>query len=80
MWLLLAASAVDAAADEPFIFGLLIAGDHNAHAGSQAFYEGGKYAEDQLPGTKMIYIEKVNPTDRPDVSLPMLVDDMVGSS
>ena len=75
--LLLAAPAMNVVADEPFIFGLLIVGDHNEHVRSRALYEGGKYAEDRLPGTKMIYIEKVNPTDRPNISLPMLVDDMV---
>ncbi|MGD8799079.1 MAG: BMP family ABC transporter substrate-binding protein [Desulfobacterales bacterium] len=75
--LLLTAPALNVVAADPFIFGLLIVGDHNDHVRSRAFYEGGKYAEDKLPDTKMIYIEKVNPTDRPDISLPMLVDDMV---
>ena len=75
--LLLTAPALIIAADKPFIFGLLIVGDHNDHVRSHAFYEGGKYAEDRIPDTKMIYIEKVNPTDRPNTSLSMLVDDMV---
>lgn len=65
------------AADEPFIFGLLIVGDHNDHVKSHALFEGGKYAEKMIPGTKMIYIEKVNPRERPNITLPMLVDDMV---
>jgi simple sugar transport system substrate-binding protein len=30
-----------------------------------------------VPGTKMIYIDKVNPADRPGVTIPQLVDDMV---
>ncbi len=71
------APALIFAADAPFIFGLLIVGDHEDHVRSNALYEGGKYAEKMIPGTKMIYIEKVNPTDRPNISLPMLVDDMV---
>jgi simple sugar transport system substrate-binding protein len=75
--LLIAITGPIAAADEPYIFGLLIVGDHNDHIRSQAFYEGGKYAEEMIPGTKMIYIEKVNPTDRPNISIPMLVDDLV---
>ena len=33
--------------------------------------------EEELPGTKMIYIDKVNPADRPGVTIPQLVDDMV---
>jgi simple sugar transport system substrate-binding protein len=30
-----------------------------------------------VPGSKMIYIDKVNPADRPGVTIPQLVDDMV---
>ena len=66
-----------AAADGPYIFGLLIAGSHNDQTRSHAFFEAGKYSEKMIPGTKMIYIEKVNPTDRPNITIPMLVDDMV---
>ncbi|MGD9181974.1 MAG: BMP family ABC transporter substrate-binding protein [Desulfobacterales bacterium] len=65
------------AADEPYIFGLLLVGSHNDHSESHEFFEAGKYAEKMIPGTKMIYIEKVNPTDRPDITIPMLVHDMV---
>jgi len=65
------------AAKEPYMFGLLIVGDHSKHIRSQALYEGGRYAEKLIPETKMIYIEKVNPADRPDITIPMLVDDMI---
>ena len=30
-----------------------------------------------MVGAKMIYIDKVNPADRPGVTIPQLVDDMV---
>jgi simple sugar transport system substrate-binding protein len=66
-----------AAADKPFIFGLLLVGPYNDHGWSQAHFEGGKYVEKKVPGTKMIYIDKVNPADRPGVTIPQLVDDMV---
>jgi simple sugar transport system substrate-binding protein len=52
-------------------------GSHNDHGRSQAHYEGGKYVEEKMPGTKMIYIDKVNPADRPGMTIPLLVDDMV---
>ncbi len=65
------------AADNPFIFGLLLVGPYNDHGYSQAHYDGGKYVEKTVPGTKMIYIDKVNPSDRPGVTVPQLVDDMV---
>lgn len=60
-----------------FTFGLLLVGPYNDHGYSQAHYEGGKYVEEKIPGTKMIYIDKVNPADRPGITIPQLVDDMV---
>jgi len=63
--------------DEPFVFGLLLVGPYNDHGYSQAHFEGGEYIQRKIPGTKMIYIDKVNPADRPGVTIPQLVDDMV---
>jgi len=65
------------AAEQPFTFGLLLVGPYNDHGWSQAHYDGGKYVERKVPGAKMIYIDKVNPADRPGVTIPQLVDDMV---
>ncbi len=64
-------------ADNSMIFGLLLVGPYNDHGWSQAHYEAGHYVEKKVPGTKMIYIDKVNPADRPGVTIPQLVDDMV---
>ncbi len=68
---------VSAAQKKPFIFGLLLVGPYNDHGWSQAHYEGGEFVEKMVPDTKMIYIDKVNPADRPGVTIPQLVDDMV---
>ena len=65
------------AEEKPMIFGLLLVGPYNDHGWSQAHFDGGKYVEEKLPGTKMIYIDKVNPADRPGVTIPQLVDDMI---
>lgn len=65
------------AAAKPYIFGLLLVGPYNDKGYSQAHFEGGQYVEKTVPGTKMIYIDKVNPADRPGVTIPQLVDDMV---
>ncbi len=65
------------AADPTLTFGLLLVGPYNDHGWSQAHFDGGKYVEKMVPGTKMIYIDKVNPADRPGVTIPQLVDDMV---
>ena len=64
-------------AEKPFIFGLLLVGPYNDHGWSQAHFEGGEYVQQKIAGTEMIYIDKVNPADRPGVTIPQLVDDLV---
>lgn len=49
------------AAEKSNIFGLLLVGPYNDHGWSQAHFDAGKYVEKMVPGTKMIYIDKVNP-------------------
>lgn len=73
----LISSSLAVCSDTPYTFGLLLIGPYNDKGYSQAHYEGGKYAEKMIPGVKMIYIDKVNPADRPGVTIPQLVDDMV---
>lgn len=65
------------AADEPYTFGVLLVGPYNDKGYSQAQYEGGKYLEEKMPGAKMIYLDKVNPADRPGFTIPQLVNDLV---
>lgn len=77
---LLLASAlpgVGRSAEKPFLFGMLLVDPYNDRGWSQAHYEAGRYVEEKLPGTKMIYIDKVNPADRPGITIPQLVDDLV---
>jgi simple sugar transport system substrate-binding protein len=62
---------------EEFIFGLLLVGPYNDHGWSEAHFDGGKYVEKNIPKSKMIYIDKVNPADRPGVTISQLVDDLV---
>jgi simple sugar transport system substrate-binding protein len=73
----LTSSAIALSAETHFTFGLLLVGPYNDRGYSQAHYDGGRYAEKTIPGVKMIYIDKVNPADRPGVTIPQLVDDMV---
>ncbi len=65
------------AEEKPFILGMLMVGPYNDHGWSQAHYDAGKYLEEKVPGLKMIYIDKVNPADRPGITIPQLVDDLV---
>jgi len=64
-------------ADSKYPFGLLMVGPSNDHGWSQAHFEAGKEMEKIFPGAEMIYIDKVNPADRPGITIPMLVDDLV---
>ncbi len=60
-----------------YTFGLLMVGPANDHGWSQAHFEAAEEIEKKLVGTKMIYIDKVNPADRPGITIPTLVDDLV---
>ena len=65
--------------DEPeeFVFGMLMVGPYNDRGWSQAHYEAGEYLEDKIPGTRMVYIDKVNPADRPGTTGDMLAGSLV---
>lgn len=61
---------------EPFVFGMLLVGPHNDHGWSQAHYEAGLYVEEKL-GAKMVYLDKVNPADRPGTTPDQLAEELV---
>jgi simple sugar transport system substrate-binding protein len=63
--------------EEPFIFGMLLVGPYNDHGWSQAHYEAGLYVEENLPGAQMVYLDKVNPADRPGTTPAQLAEDLV---
>lgn len=64
------------AAPSQLTFGMILVGPQNDRGWSQANYEGGQYIVDRL-GAKMIVLDKVNPSDRPNTSVEQVVDDMV---
>jgi len=63
-------------AAEPFVFGMLLVGPFNDHGWSQAHYEAGQYVEEKL-GATMIYLDKVNPADRPGTTPDQLAEELV---
>ena len=65
------------AAPAEFVFGLLMVGPYNDHGWSQAHYEAGLYVEKNLAGAKMVYVDKVNPADRPGTTPAQLAEDLV---
>jgi len=60
-----------------FTFGLVLVGPYNDHGWSEAHYQAGKYVEEKVSGTKMIYLDKLNPADRKGTTLEQVVEDMI---
>lgn len=65
------------ATDAEFVFGMILVGPINDAGWSQAHYEGALYAEERVPNTRFIYVDKVNPADRPNITVEQVVDDLV---
>jgi simple sugar transport system substrate-binding protein len=70
-------AAEEAAAPEDYIFGILMVGVYNNKGWDQAHYDAGLYVEEQIPGTSMIYIDKVNVADRPGTTSAQLAEELV---
>jgi len=69
-----------APAEEPmeeFTIGLLLVGPYNDKGYSQAHYEAGEYVVENVPGVKMIYLDKVNTADRPGTTGVQLGEELV---
>ena len=62
--------------EEPLVFGMILVGPQNDHGWSQAHFEAGQYVEEKL-GAKMIVLDKVNPADRPGVTVEQVASDMI---
>ncbi len=62
---------------EKLVFGLLMVGPYNDRGYSQAHYEAGLYVEENVPGTEMVYIDKVNTADRPGTTPAQLAEELL---
>ncbi len=70
------ATGTEAGTDDDFVFGMILVGPRDDHGWSQAHFEAGHYIAERLNG-QMIVIDRVNPADSPNLTLPQVVDDMV---
>ena len=52
--------------------GLLMVGPYNDKGWSQAHYDAGKYVQSKVPGTNLVYVDKVNTADRPGTTAAQL--------
>ena len=62
---------------EEFAFGVILVGPYNDHGWSEAHYTAAEYVTEKLPNTSFVYLDKLNPADRPETTLEQAVDDMV---
>jgi simple sugar transport system substrate-binding protein len=72
---LVVASAAFAAGN--LTIGLVMVGPYNDQGWSQAHYDGVQYLVGKVPGTKMVYIDKANPADRPGTTVSQLGESLV---
>ena len=72
-----APAATTTTAAQGIIFGLLMVGPYNDHGWSQAHYDACKYVEQKVPGSKLVYIDKVNSSDRPGTTPDQLAESLV---
>lgn len=72
------ATEASSGGDEPFIFGMILVGPINDSGWNESHYAAGKYVESKVPGAQMIYIDKVNSADRPNITVQQVIDDLIG--
>lgn len=72
-----AVALVPAVAQDEFVFGMVLVGPQSDRGWSQAHYEGGLYVEENIPGTRMLVFESLNPADAPEITLQEVVQVMV---
>jgi len=62
---------------EELVFGMLLVGPYNDHGYSQAHYDAGLYVEENFDGARMVYVDKVNPADRPGTTADQLAEELL---
>ncbi|MGD2178422.1 MAG: BMP family ABC transporter substrate-binding protein [Anaerolineae bacterium] len=62
---------------EESLLGVILVGPYNDHGWSEAHYTAVEYVTEKLPNTDFVYLDKLNPADRPETTLEQVVDDMV---
>ena len=64
-------------AGDGFVYGILLVGTYNDKGWSQAHYDAGLYVKEKLEDTSMIYLDKVNTSQRPGTTAAQLADELV---
>jgi simple sugar transport system substrate-binding protein len=64
------------AQEDELVFGLILVGPHDDRGWSQAHYEAGLYVEENVPGTRMIWVENINAGNQ-EQPFDLVVEDLV---
>jgi simple sugar transport system substrate-binding protein len=72
-----ATSAPATAAPAGLTFGMLFVGPYNDKGWSQAHYDAASYVMSKMPGTKLVYVDKVNTSDRPGTTGVQLAESLL---
>lgn len=79
LFLLMVSMLAPVAAQDEFVFGVVLVGPRNDRGWSQSHTEAGRYVEEKLPNSTMLIFESLNPADTPEATLLDVVTEMVDS-
>lgn len=65
------------AQDKTLIVGFVLVGPQGDKGWSEAQFHAAEYVEQKIPGVKKLVLDKLNPADRPNVTLEQVIDNMV---
>lgn len=65
------------AAQDEVVFGVVLVGPNDDRGWSTSHYEAGLYVEENIPGSRMLFFESLNPADSPETILMDVVEIMV---
>ncbi len=77
VFVLLLLAVTPLAAQEEFVFGVILVGPESDHGWSQAHFEAGHYVEASIPGTRMVFFPSLNSADAPETTMHDVVQNMV---
>jgi simple sugar transport system substrate-binding protein len=63
--------------DEALVFGLIMVGPKEDRGWNQAHWEAAQYMLEKVPGSELVWFDKLNPADNPDLTVEQVVDDLV---
>ena len=72
-----ACAAPTTEAPKKFVFGLIMVGPKEDHGWNEAHWTAAQDVLKNVPNTDLVWIDKVNPADRPGVTIEQVSDDLV---